>query len=354
MKIIPLNALPATLRDAIVATRQLGYRFLWVDSLCIVQDDKDDWSKEVKQMKSIYANATVVLSAYESEDTSGGLFLPRQERPVTPVQLSLRFHKQYRSHTTHKFYHFVLLVLGEKRLFGCGPINSRAWALQEQALCTRVLHFGPGVLFWDCFDQHGSEADPEGDTHPSRSSCTDFMDVRSQKRAIHERLYSSEMERMHDYVDESKGEDEEETFIQPDKSDDDEEVEEDQKKEEGDDGDEDADEEDEEDEDWEEEEEETPGEQTVVRKLGTRFSKKNDPKTPVYVEWQEFVSKYTSRKVTKPTDRVPGFLGLSTLVAEKIQDELIAGIWKNDFFLPSLLWAATAPGGQSRNQNYPS
>jgi len=91
MREIPLNVLPATLRDAIIATRQLDFRYIWIDAICIVQDDEEDWNREAAKMQAIYASATITLSGLDSDDTTKGLFRTRKSRFTSPVQLSLRF-----------------------------------------------------------------------------------------------------------------------------------------------------------------------------------------------------------------------------------------------------------------------
>ena len=59
------------------ATRNLGYRYLWIDSLCIVQDDQEDWDREATLMYNVYTNAECNLAAAASRDSSGGLFFKR-------------------------------------------------------------------------------------------------------------------------------------------------------------------------------------------------------------------------------------------------------------------------------------
>ena len=71
---ILLASLCKTFQDAVLATCSLGYRFLWIDSLCIVQDDEDDWRRESALMSEVYGNAVVNLAATDAEDGSGGLF----------------------------------------------------------------------------------------------------------------------------------------------------------------------------------------------------------------------------------------------------------------------------------------
>src|SRR5207248_2982479 len=74
---IPLSDLPPTFRDAIAVTRTLRVRYLWIDSLCIIQDDRDDWAKESPKMGLIYTNAILTIAASAARDSSCGLFSHR-------------------------------------------------------------------------------------------------------------------------------------------------------------------------------------------------------------------------------------------------------------------------------------
>ncbi|KAI0147111.1 heterokaryon incompatibility protein-domain-containing protein [Xylariaceae sp. FL1272] len=84
--------LPAIFRDAITITRALNNPYLWIDGLCIVQDSKEDWENESKQMGSYYGNAVLTLCASAAERSSTGIFCPRiqsQPRKLIPVSLNL-------------------------------------------------------------------------------------------------------------------------------------------------------------------------------------------------------------------------------------------------------------------------
>ncbi|PSN70821.1 HET-domain-containing protein, partial [Corynespora cassiicola Philippines] len=112
---IPLNTLPPTFRDAIIVTRKLGYRYLWIDSLCIVQDDPSDWKEESGKMVEIYQNAALVLAAETARNAQGG-FIEGTGASVQPE----------------------------------GHLETRAWTLQERALASRVLHYNRDRLLWSC------------------------------------------------------------------------------------------------------------------------------------------------------------------------------------------------------------
>jgi len=82
---IPITELPATFRDAIQTTRALGVDYLWIDSLCIIQDDDADWNLHVEVMADVYRNAYITLAAGASIDDDGGLFGSIDERYKSQV-----------------------------------------------------------------------------------------------------------------------------------------------------------------------------------------------------------------------------------------------------------------------------
>lgn len=69
---IPLATIPKTILDAITVTRRLGIRYLWVDSLCIIQDDVDDWTKEAARMGDVYMNAVCTIAAHAADHADYG------------------------------------------------------------------------------------------------------------------------------------------------------------------------------------------------------------------------------------------------------------------------------------------
>ncbi|KAN0096769.1 Heterokaryon incompatibility protein (HET) domain containing protein [Hyaloscypha variabilis] len=80
---IPLETLPKTFQDAISITRELGLRYIWIDSLCIIQDSPEDWEKEASLMHTVYKNAYCTVAASASRDGSGGCFV---QGPYAPIQ----------------------------------------------------------------------------------------------------------------------------------------------------------------------------------------------------------------------------------------------------------------------------
>ena len=120
-----IDKLTKTFEDAIEVTRQIGVRYLWIDSLCIIQDEATDFERECSQMGLTYARAYCVLSALGAEDGDGGLFIPR-EFPASSISI----------------------IQVEAMLEG--PLSTRGWAFQEHQLSTRIIHFSKSRLIWEC------------------------------------------------------------------------------------------------------------------------------------------------------------------------------------------------------------
>ncbi|KFY20924.1 hypothetical protein V491_03316 [Pseudogymnoascus sp. VKM F-3775] len=157
---IPLGSLPQLIQDAISVARDLGYQYLWMDALCIIQDDDQDWCREAARMHTIYSRADLTISSLVASDCHATLFRPWTLRTLYPVPLYIREPKRNRQS------HGSLAVFPEwiQEDFSIeGPVHSRAWTLQEQLLSTRTLYFGDGLLYWECLSDYMTEADPAGE-----------------------------------------------------------------------------------------------------------------------------------------------------------------------------------------------
>jgi hypothetical protein len=75
-----------TFLEAISITRKLGLRYLWIDSLCIIQDDKDDWNNEASLMSLVYRYCFINIAATGSPNPTGGCFWDRNPRAVLPTE----------------------------------------------------------------------------------------------------------------------------------------------------------------------------------------------------------------------------------------------------------------------------
>jgi len=143
---ISLASLPRTYRDAIAVTRGLGIRYLWIDSLCIIQDSTEDWEKECIKMPQIYQNSTVTIAGPAASGCESG-FLDRQsktpflELPIGGNIGSVRVHYGGQQSLAESW-----LIFPEPD----SPLSKRAWILQERLLSRRVLYFGSRQMYWEC------------------------------------------------------------------------------------------------------------------------------------------------------------------------------------------------------------
>jgi hypothetical protein len=122
---IPLHYLSKTFREAVLVCRNLGIRFLWIDSLCIIQDDPQDWERESAKMADIYSGSYLNLAAAAAADGREGLFFPRLE--CTKVRCKLSTGEEddiFISNSPSSYF------MDSRE----SPLASRAWALQEKVL----------------------------------------------------------------------------------------------------------------------------------------------------------------------------------------------------------------------------
>jgi hypothetical protein len=144
-KRIALEDLCKTFRDAIQITRKLGLRYLWIDSLCIIQDSKEDWERESARMGEIYRNAMFTLSAASALSGDTGLLHERKELHEVEMPYLSESGKQQGSYfvSDRDVDDFTAAVVD-------GPLNQRGWTLQERHLSRRVIHFGMTQRYWEC------------------------------------------------------------------------------------------------------------------------------------------------------------------------------------------------------------
>ncbi|KAF4991919.1 hypothetical protein FDECE_13861 [Fusarium decemcellulare] len=156
---VDLEQLSNNIRDAILIAHRLGYQYIWVDSLCIVQDDDADWKREAAKMGDIYAGAVLTIAATGAESGDQGCFRQRNTDLLTPCELAA-------SSKDHLLPDRIYAVLDDLTDFrdgvDDGPLNHRGWVLQERLLSRRILHFGERMIYWECAVRSASELNPFG------------------------------------------------------------------------------------------------------------------------------------------------------------------------------------------------
>lgn len=145
---IPIAALSRTFQDAIRVTRALGIRFIWIDSLCIIQDDADDWAAEAVKMASVYQGSYFTIAATSSPDGDGGLFLD-PPAPATLVYVEPdNGLLDVKGNSLHSC--FIRHPVASPSVIWDAPLSQRAWVLQEQILSARLIHFTEHQMYYQC------------------------------------------------------------------------------------------------------------------------------------------------------------------------------------------------------------
>ncbi|KAH9203276.1 heterokaryon incompatibility protein-domain-containing protein [Leptodontidium sp. 2 PMI_412] len=154
---LPWGKLSRTLREAIEVTRRLGIRYIWIDSLCVLQVDEDDWNREAANMGNIYKNAYLTLAATAS---SSEIPLPKEQN------LELATLKARRSRL-----HFSLEVLESGDSF-----VHRGWAYQERLLARQIVHFTSEEMVWECKPQQTRECSSPSGLQEGRSEFESLLE----------------------------------------------------------------------------------------------------------------------------------------------------------------------------------
>jgi hypothetical protein len=243
---IDIAILPTTIRDAIHISRRLGYSYIWIDALCIIQDSKEDWATESTKMGSIYRNSQLTIAALGAADSYQGCFVKRNPLCFRDIHLpTTDFFITSRVDRAAPTFKREFEVLGP----AASPLQNRAWVVQEQASSPRTLYFGSSGMSWQCLECEADEAYPPG-TKINKSTKSESPNL---KRLLHASLLSKEF----------------------------------------------------------------------------HFAK----------TWKSILGRYTSCKLTFPSDKLVAISGIAKLLAKASDQEYLAGLWAEDL-CHWLLWSS--------------
>lgn len=157
---IPLDSFPQTLKDGIKVAKAFGFRYLWVDALCIIQDDDQDWAEQAAAMTDIYHGCSLNISAAHSQDCNSGL-----RRKLHDYACVVASSGEQESHLV------ALSAPMSKRggLITVGPLDQRGWVFQESLVSPASLRYNMSGIEWDCrtgvFNSEGIMSE-SGTIHP--------------------------------------------------------------------------------------------------------------------------------------------------------------------------------------------
>src|SRR3569833_16558 len=195
---IPLPELPLLQQDAILATYELGFQYIWIDSLCIIQDSMDDWAVESVAMDRVYLNGVCNLAGTAYRNGQESLFQISGPSEIIPPTIDCR---KFRPHDPE--YALISSFDWRDEVLRA-PLNTRGWVCQEQIMVSsnsfslhylfwpagtfnfrrlttilkapRTLHFGRRQMYWECYDGAVCETFPKGAPffNPSSVYTTDM------------------------------------------------------------------------------------------------------------------------------------------------------------------------------------
>jgi hypothetical protein len=177
LKGVPVSKLPQTFQDAIVISRHLGLKFIWIDSLCIFQDSREDWVYESSLMGKVYSQALCNIGATASSTGDQGCF--RQRNPLLLERTVVE--SSWTNHSNAKYYIHADHTAQQREIFS--PLLLRGWVVQEHVLSRRFLHFGAQQLFFECRQGYASEMYPEGES-PGMDWLTEPLQKAAEPRGL--------------------------------------------------------------------------------------------------------------------------------------------------------------------------
>ncbi|KAL5325571.1 hypothetical protein ACEPPN_006699 [Leptodophora sp. 'Broadleaf-Isolate-01'] len=292
MQSIPLNLLPKTFQDTVLLTRKFRLKYLWIDSLCIIQDSKDDWEVESAKMGQIYRGSAITIAATSATDSRDGCFVEKQNwiesvpfETLDVDGLPATVYVQSVSQASHDISH--------NRLFEDEPLSRRGWVLQERLLSTRVLLYTASELVFECqtdlycecgefpFKRSFANAD-ESLRSPTAYPASHQWKVLSLLKDTFARASIWSMTLLRDS---------------------------------------------------------SPSFLSILFNLALQYATNNRllDRPKIFQYWRHIITIYTQRCLTFDRDILPALSGLASLIQPLVLDAYLAGLWREDFHR-QLLW----------------
>lgn len=138
---IPFDNMPATFQNAVIVTRALGVRYIWIDSICIIQGTDGDFNEEASRMEDVFSGAYCVLAASRATGMHDGFLGERRRR---------RDFVTFARHANEKPFYVCEPIDDFSQDVLESPLNKRGWVLQERALARRSVYFTETQMYFEC------------------------------------------------------------------------------------------------------------------------------------------------------------------------------------------------------------
>ncbi|CAN9344876.1 unnamed protein product [Alternaria sp. RS040] len=173
-----MSGFPKTIRDAIQVCCSLGFHYIWIDALCIVQDDDDEKASEIAKMQSIYRNAALTIGAASAASSTDGFLQDRTFEEAYGELFRIPYYRKQDDHTTEGYLFLSELPISDKYQ---EPLDKRGWTMQEDMLSLRLLRFGSKQTTWRC-PTYSEGINIDGGSCPVRINIDPAFDVHDPSR----------------------------------------------------------------------------------------------------------------------------------------------------------------------------
>ncbi|KAK8108588.1 hypothetical protein PG984_014389 [Apiospora sp. TS-2023a] len=150
---VSISSLPRTLEDAVHVAIRLGSEFIWIDSVCIVQDDPQDLNREAGKMSSVYAQALLTIIGKSSSACNEGFLSKSRQTSIHITNVRVGDEPtEIRARVVHDWGHHRGGRHADESHYSkwVDPVDKRAWTLQERLLSTRYVTYTSGEVQWGC------------------------------------------------------------------------------------------------------------------------------------------------------------------------------------------------------------
>ncbi|KAG9232371.1 heterokaryon incompatibility protein-domain-containing protein [Amylocarpus encephaloides] len=303
---LPLQDLSVTFKDAINICRELCIRYLWIDSLCIIQDSHEDWEQESSRMGDYYWNSFCTIAADHATEENQGCFRQRDPSSIQPCLILLTFLQDINKG--------IAAVRVAPRIQGGDDwrhrpysiLDTRAWVLQERVLSPRMLFFGEHQLSFSCISMRASESVPEGSERTGINVQAPFEELQRKIRMYTvsgqsnlSRLQSTGLPKPDIKINGQYGQIR--VSVEPD----------------------------------------------VNKEVDPRFLRE------LHDNWYELLREYNKRSITQNSDVLPALSGLAKRFQETIGETYLAGLWSGDMKV-GLLWSVDETAQRATTYRAPS
>jgi hypothetical protein len=192
---LPYEMMTSAIKDAVALTRAIGLRYVWVDALCIIQDDTDDWLRESSQMNLVYRHAFVTFCGLNSDSCHETLL---QRAPTIRVSFQSTIRQNINGYYLIRLRPSSGAWLDRTELDYVCKWRGRAWTFQEVEMSTRLLLFGSSKMHFECGASIWSEGEDNTTTRPNRKILDQITKI-NQGDIPASTLYDSWLHMVHSY-----------------------------------------------------------------------------------------------------------------------------------------------------------